>query len=781
MYQLVLAMAALTMAAPPPRVVLVDRGRPCAVIVVAPKAPDSVQYAARELQSTLREATGATLPIRNVADSDHVAVYVGESATTRKLGVTARALKTDGFRITTGPRWIAIVGRDYVGPPIYGLRNPWRLVEVYNEKLKLGAFGEAGTLYGVYRLLRDVCGVRWYMPGDLGAVIPKRSTVAVGKIDLQDAPVYTYRYPWLCNFAQSEEDAIWFRRAGFGAPYPAQIIDSFGMFLKHKDAHPEYFALVGGQRDFTNLSTIVGPGNLCLSNPGVVRQWVADIDEYFDQNPSQRIFPLSPNDGMVKICECKDCQAQIDPALGPTGKFSNYVWAFVNKVARGVAVKHPDKLVGCIAYEAYNFPPTRIAKLEPNVAVMICKTRGSYADAAYARKMRETIAGWKRKTSNLYFWEYYLYSWLPWRSFPVVFPHVISDDLKALRSVGKGEFIEAESAPGLPSGSLECAGMAHMNLWVTGRLLWHPELNVDAELNDYYGSFYGPAKMPMKEFWTEAERIWMAHGQKDDPINTYKPADMAKLSGFLQQAAEKAGSDTVYGKRVRLIQAELEPARRKLSNTLVVRPPTLKLKGPVAPVKVDGSLDDPAWQGFDPFGFVDTSGEQAATKTWGYAAWDDRNLYLAFLCYEPAMGKLNASATKRDQNYSPGMWEDDSIEVFLYPDAAKRSSGFQWIINSKGLIWDARFPGDNGSGLDVKWDSHAEVQTRQDANRWIVEMRIALEDLGISGQVVGRSLAANFFRNRYCGGPAIYSCWSPTLTPQHANPGRAGVIELVPQ
>lgn len=761
-------------------VTLVEQGQPKSVIVVAPAAPDSVHYAAKELQEYLRQVSGVTVPIQTtVAVPGGTVIYVGESDSTRKLGLTLDGLTSDGFKIVSGNTWVAIFGRDYAGPPIAAWRNPWRYHEVYNKQLKLGAFGEAGTLYGVYRFLEDVCGVRWYMPGPLGTVVPKKATISTGTLDLRVSPAFEYRYPWLCNFAQSAADAVWYRRAGFGAAYPAQIIDSFGLFTaKYAKTHPEYFALIGGKRDFANLSTIVGPGNLCLSNPAVARQWAADISAYFDQNPNQFIFPLSPNDGMKKICECQACQAQIDPALGDSGKFSNYVWTFIDTVARDVAVKHPDKWVGGIAYESYNFPPTRLKTLAPNVAVMICKMRATFADPKEEARMRASIASWNEKTKTLYFWEYYLHSWLPWRNFPVFFPHLIARDLQHLRGIGKGEFIEAESSVGGKSGTLECPGMAHLNLYFTARLLWNPNLDLDAALADYYAKFYGPAQPPMQEFWTTAEKIWMDKSPRGDPVNVYTKAEMDRLSGCLDQAVAKTVPGSVYRQRVELIQAEFLPAKRKLANVLVVNPPKLVFAGPVPAPQLDGRLEDSAWQGFEPFGFVDNDGEAAEFKTWGYAAWDDENLYLAFANYDPAMNQLAAKATRRDQHYGPGMWDDDSMEIFICPDPANRKKYYQFIINAKGQIWDARAEADKAMTPEVQWNSYTQAAARLEPNRWVVEVRIPLRDLGISAPVAGKSIAVNFFRNRHCGQPVVYSCWSPTLNIQHAIPARFGLMEF---
>jgi hypothetical protein len=88
---------------------------------------------------------------------------------------------------------------------------------------------------------------------------------------------------------------------------------------------------------------------------------------------------------------------------------------------------------------------------------------------------------------------------------------------------------------------------------------------------------------------------------------------------------------------------------------------------------------------------------------------------------------------------------------------------------------DAR-TGGPGAHADLAWNSGAEATASREPNRWVLEMRIPLRELGIGSPVAGKTILANFFRNRYCGGPAVYSCWSPTLTIQHANIGRFGKI-----
>lgn len=777
-------------------VTLIDKGAPRAVIVVDEKAPDSVRFAGTELQNHLEKATGVKLPIVREPPSTGektTVIHLGENRFTRTLGLNLDGLGVDGFKIAGGDRWLAILGRDHAGKPITGLRNPWNIVEVFNPRLKIAAFGECGTLNGVYALLEKHCGMRWYLPGDLGAVIPKTGAIRVKGPDFARSPDFEYRYAWFCNFAVSDQDSVWYRRLRFGGAAPVQIIHSFDFFLKYKETHPEYFALIGGKRDFGRLSCTQGGGNLCLSNPAVLRQWIDDINAYFDKNPDHAIFPLCPNDGMEKICECPQCQAQITPEqiktdggaawIGTGCKFSNYVWNFVNEVAKGVAVKHPNKQVGCFAYAGYTAPPALIKRLDPHVAVMICKARMEYPDPTYRKSIDDIVAAWRQRTGHIYIWEYYLY-WHEKVGFPIPFPHLIAQDLRQLKGFSRGEFIQAESWPdgGPVTGKVDYPAMQHLNIYITSKLFWDVNADVDALLEEYYNLFYGPASAEMKSFWTAAEEVWNKKGKAKDPVNIYKRDVLEKLSSSLDQARAKTGDASVFRQRIDLVAGEFEKAKKRLGNALVLNPPSISIPGPVSGMRMDGNLRGSPWENIKPVHFVDKNGDEAKYKTLAWMAWDRHFLYVTFANYEPEISKLTARATERDQSGDPAVFMDDSVEIYLCPDPANRKKCFQFIVNPKGVIWDGCRTGTEGETNDAsamsKWNSQIEAKTKIEANRWIAEIRIPLKDLEITEPFEGKSLALNLYRNRVCGGSPIYGGWSPTLSHSHFTPERFGLVTL---
>jgi hypothetical protein len=123
--------------------------------------------------------------------------------------------------------------------------------------------------------------------------------------------------------------------------------------------------------------------------------------------------------------------------MGADGKFSDYYWGFVNKVAKEIIKSHPDKFIGAIAYGNYQTPPSKLKRLNPNVAIMISKWRLYYNDKAYHAKMDSYIEAWAQKTKNIYIWEYYLVTWGVLRGRPVFFPHTLSNDIQFLKRYSK--------------------------------------------------------------------------------------------------------------------------------------------------------------------------------------------------------------------------------------------------------------------------------------------------------------------------------------------------------
>ncbi len=764
---------------------IVKNRRPAAVIVVAKDAPKMVVFAASELQKYIEKISGAKLDISSEKPATGSVIYIGESATTRQLGLSLKGLNSDGYKMVSGKGWLVLFGRE--SEPSYGMLNPLTQRWSYNEQTGISKNGETGSLFAVYRFLDNECGVRWFMPGDLGEVVPTAENITVGKINISKSPEFSYRTIFYNDFLEAGVDeALWYRRAGFGATYAVPIIHSFLLLHKYFETHPEYFAIIDGERDLNK--TCVGQGSLCLSEPGTLTAFVTEARKYFDENPGAYVFPVMPNDGWEKICECPRCQPKVDKSMGPEGMFSDYLWNFVTNVATELQKTHPGKMVGCCAYEHYLKPPKSIAKLNPNVAVMICKSRYLYWHEKTKRDTNLFIQDWQKHAKTIYIWEYYLYAAgydLSLRGVPVFFPSLMAEDLKRLKGVSRGEFVEAESWLGDlgEPARIHRTEMTTPNLYITGKLYWDTKLNPQKLMDDYCQRFYGAAAKPMRSFWRTAEQIWCDSHQsfrEPQPLASpesisrlYTPERIKALMSCLNDAITLTKPSSAERQRIENLKSQFEPAANRMAN--LAKP---KLSIPytsVAPV-IDGSIDEPCWQRAAKFEFSDIMGGKIPYKSSGYAMWDEKNLYLAFVNEEPLTSSMIVRQKVKDEGE---IWDDECMEIFIESEVKTAGDYYQFIVNPVGTIWDAHFQ--PGVSNPTKWDSGGSIKVVIGDKRWTLEASIPFSSMGLTN-LQGKSLSVNFFRcqnNTDPNSTTIRAVWSPVLSSRHYEPSRFGAFTLV--
>ena len=387
-------------------VTLVRDGRPEAEIVIAADAPSIVKYAAGELQEYLKKVSGAELPVVTKPTAGRSSILVGDSACARGRGVTTEGLRPDGFRVAAGDGWLALVGGDFKGKPWNSGAHPFRLAQTYNAELDLWAFGEAGSLFAVYAFLHDL-GVRWYMPGEIGEVIPQRATVTVAPCRRKIEPNYRYRYLYFVNFPRSKRDARWFRRIGCGGPAPVYANHSLQSILNEEltKTHPDWFAMVDGKRLLEPKYTY---GYVpCLMGDGFFEAVVKRTRGYFDRKPEEEVCAVMPPDSF-RPCTCPKCTPLLTPERGERiGLCSDYVWDFVNRVAIEIKKSHPGKKVSCCAYSRYLLPPLRIKRMSDNVVVVVCQSRDGMFDEEYRKRILDAREGWLKilPGREFYVWE----------------------------------------------------------------------------------------------------------------------------------------------------------------------------------------------------------------------------------------------------------------------------------------------------------------------------------------------------------------------------------------
>jgi hypothetical protein len=722
---------------------LIENGQPRAEIVIAERPTRAVKLAAGELQAYLEKISGGRLEIVTAPTAViPVKVYVGESEHSRVTGVDASGLERDAFHMVSGPDWLALIGNDWDFTPVepWGhtrgqwlsekqaeweklAGHPWinpmgaSLYRDYNRQLDIWNFDHRGSLNAVYAFLRDL-GVRWYMPGELGEILPKSKSIAFPEVNRTVRPAFEVRSVSRPLISSPDvDDALWYLRIGANEQYGI-LHHGQRHLTEHPDqraAHPEYYVqLANGKRDTESATA-----NACLSSEGFFKEMVAYARLMFDHYDIP-IISVMPHDGFTH-CQCERCKDQITLDRGASGISSDYVWNFVVRVAKELAKTHPDRKVFSGAYSSYRLPPLSIDKLPANVWVQITNGRPiRELDDAIHEETARLRAEWLAKTDNP------LSVTLNYTPFtnrggyrPQYWPHVIARGIQACRGDVWREDVWLSSG----KGGLDHPGMAHLNPYVISRFWWDPDRDVDVLLEEYYRLFYGPSAGGMQAFIEFCEKEYARLGS--DPETSRNALEL------FDRARAAAPAESVYGRRIALVDTFLETYRNRASQIAVERPEGLpelrvidmgkdKWRDVRDTLTMDGKLDDPFWTAYSyarPLKEI-RSGAKPKLGTRVMVRWLNDRLIFGIRC-ESEAGVVPVIGTR--ENGDPAIWQGEHLELLIETD---KHSYYQIVLNPAGALIEL----DRGVAKSqwYDWSSQAEVATHIGEDYWSAEVSLPI-------------------------------------------------------
>jgi hypothetical protein len=733
---------------------LVENGQPRAEIIIAEKPTRMARVAAHEFRQQIEKVSGAKLPIVTQPTGMAVKVFIGASA---HSPVKADGLKNGAYRIATGADWMAMIGDDadfepmgpfarnngdipraqaewekIVGAP-YGLPNPGLYkhrtkITLDGETLEVWGLDERGSFNAVSGFLQKL-GARWYLPGELGEVLPAMKTIELPKLDETVKPDIALRQ-FNFRFATCGPDsALWVMRLGIRNDERLQIAHGMANMTNRQavfDAHPDWFAIYGGKPDFKPSDTKC---QLCYSNDELFRETVHYARALLDTFHLESVS-IMPPDGYTSICQCEKCNGKDSPERNERGLLSDYVWDFVNRVAKEVGKTHPNAKVLNCAYGVYTLPPLKIDKLEPNVLVGIVGGRrpmnkaGNKAEGEAAPEALR--AAWAKKTDNpIINFENYPFTDRGWY-LPAFAAQSMGDTVIATKGMSQGEDIWLTVRNDFDKVG---TGFNHFLVYFTARAYW-PGSEPAAALREYCRLFYGPAEQEMHTFFTHCEANWKVMDE-----------DKAKADEGLtlfDKAKTKTDATSIFGKRLALIDDFLKGLRMKSQQLGQKRGPvpSVRLVGDAKDIVIDGKLDDEYWQNCP----ASATGkfrelQTGRTPTFGTsfkAGWQGSNLVFAIRCDERRGEKPNITTTRDDDQ---ALWHGDAIEIEL---ATETHSYYQIAISPNGHVVDL----DRGAPRSqwFGWDSKAEVATHIADDHWTVEILIPItqDENDPLHQVIGR-------------------------------------------
>lgn len=175
-----------------------------------------------------------------------------------------------------------------------------------------------------------------------------------------------------------------------------------------------------------------------------------------------------------------------------------------------------------------------------------------------------------------------------------------------------------------------------------------------------------------------------------------------------------------------------------------------------APVKLDGVLDEPAWQSAEKardfyMQFpLDTA--YAVTRTEAMVSYDDQNVYVAAICYDEDAGNYTVQSLKRDFSYPV----TDAFGVYFDPFLDK-TNGFSFAVSPLNVQREGLIQNGGGFGVTTNWDNRWFSEVKQYPDRWVVEIAIPFKTLRFKeGET---EWGINFSRNNLKQNEN--SAWSP--------------------
>ena len=483
----------------PPLISLVKDGISSYSITIPLKPTEQESRAANLLQKYVKQISGCELPIKQNITPEPTSICIRETD----------GLKYDGYRLKSSEDGsITLLG---------GKRK--------------------GCVYGAITLLETYLGCHLYSP--TYKVIPSTKNLDIPIINLADSSINNYRIVnYFSPAYQNDEDLMDWNRLFSHYIFASHSFDWLVPWETYYKIHPEYYALRDGKRL---------PTQLCLTNKEVLNIAIEKLRKEMAANPTQIYWSVAQND-YGNPCQCDNCLKieQLDKSQ------SGPVINFVNQIAK----EFPDKMICTYAYNYTQSAPA-VTKPLDNVHLTLCsietdRSRPIETDTSKAaRQFVKDIADWGKICKHIATYDYtinYHHFISPHPNLFVLQPNIqlfvknnVFDHYQQSDIAEGHEFVE-------------------LRLHLISKLLWNPNINVSATMDEFLKGFYGGAGPWIRKYIDELQKDLVNSG---DRLNIFGPPsihqktyltteNLAKYSGYFDQAEAVAEFDSTFLRHVQV-------------------------------------------------------------------------------------------------------------------------------------------------------------------------------------------------------------------------------------
>jgi len=746
--------------------------------VVKPANPAAAP-AAKELIEQLAQITGKKVKPVAKASGKVPAFYLGVCPEAKALGLNPEKLDRDGYYIRTDGNRIFITGCDS-NKPGYDME-------------------QFGTLYGVYDFLERFAGVRYYFPGELGTIVPKKKDWTLPEIDITERPDKQYRlaycyqklpgglklieygYPGASFKGVGDCPKTW-RKSSVQSVRAVHGLRELELVKRFAKTHPEYFAMTkdGRRQDGSwNQINYHKYGHLCYSDPGLKEVVYQDsaaaltgkpassrgISRWTSRWTTWHVNP-TPNDG-IEWCQCPACRK-----IARQGKqaMSDHVWRFMIDIARRL---EKAGIPGYVMVDSYGlYALTHGMDLPDNMTVQVAMA-GPWAERNEGMRSRDDarLKFWNKKQKSLRYNNNKVFMTkvcAPVDLIPNFTPRAVGTFFKRQAPYIYGCMFEGGSDRWMFDA---------LNCYVFSKVMWNTETDVEALLEEHCRLMYGAAAPMMNDFYRELENLWLdkivaVHIETPWGVTwqmptkneiwtkIYSPEKIAGISALLDRAEKAVANDPQSLKRVKFMREQLwSPVvlgSQRFFKEISDRSAWTLRAGEADKITLDGKLAEAAWKKAEAVWLTARQpNEKVEVQTRVKMLQDTDNFYFGFEAEEPHTDAMTAPVTRPAD--SAEVWRDNGAEIFL---SAELSSDFiyQFLFNSSGFKADLRNVVDQ---IDVRFNSGFEVKTNVIPGKmWTAEVRIPRKSMPeLTGR---RKIVGNFTRRRVLTGQQVRTvkyCW----------------------
>src|SRR5436309_2858313 len=208
--------------------------------------------------------------------------------------------------------------------------------------------------------------------------------------------------------------------------------------------------------------------------------------------------------------------------------------------------------------------------------------------------------------------------------------------------------------------------------------------------------------------------------------------------------------------------------------------PVYEVSRTIAPMTVDGKLDEAAWAKASLVNLVlNSDGSIAPAKTEARVLYDDKYLYFSFRAMDD---NIWATMRRRDEH----LWEEEVVEVFLQADPQQKSY-IELEVNPLGAMLDIymldirkplRYESWNSEKLRWAVEVNETVDGKGGDHEWTCEIAFPLEDAVTAPHLpprAGDRWRMNLYRVEQRPSPALIA-WSPTFKDDFHLPSMFGEL-----